>query len=286
MKKTTIRPDCCEIQMVFLPPPSRLSVMASPTSRRPWLLTQSRRFWPSAARVELSDCILSLSIKLLYVVLAFGDSSGWLHPLEAAAGKWMDVCVESTVQCIFSAVERVFCSVLSPLWICACGVRGKEIYRIIKMQMQPQLSRAVEAVPFSLYLFIYLFCNMRTFTQTGTQQLAMKRAPRGVAELLRTPATFCLRLLLQVLHVFSCLSHNLCQLITVWWRAVHLVVLSSHLFTVVAVTHTCSPALRRLEYIRRRWSRWEFESLKLRLATFSKDDGSLRVWRPRNFTQN
>lgn len=175
MKKTTIRPDsCCEIQMVFLPPPSRLSVMASPTSRRPWLLTQSRRFWPSAARVELSDCILSLSIKLLYVVLAFGDSSGWLHPLEAAAGKWMDVCVESTVQCIFSVVERVFCSVLSPLWICACGVRGKEIYRIIKMQMQPQLSRAVEAVPFSLYLFIYFFAIWGHLHKQGHNSLRWK----------------------------------------------------------------------------------------------------------------
>lgn len=249
-------------------------------------------FWPSPEdsghrQPEWSSQIVSfhfpLSCYMLFWPLAtpLGDCIPWRRQ---PVSEWMSA--SSRLFSVFLVWWRVFCSVLSPLWICACGVRGKEIYRIIKMQMQPQLSRAVEAVPFSLYLFIYFFCNMRTFTQTGTQQLAMKRAPRGVAELLRTPATFCLRLLLQVLHVFSCLSHNLCQLITVWWRAVHLVVLSSHLFTVVAVTHTCSPALRRLEYIRRRWSRWEFESLKLRLATFSKDDGSLRVWRPRNFTQN
>lgn len=58
----------------------------------------------------------------------------------------------------------------------------------------------------------------------------------------------CVRLLLQVLHVFSCLSDNLCQLITVWWRAVRLPVPRSHLLAAMTVTQPRSPALERWGY--------------------------------------
>lgn len=65
----------------------RLFVMAFPTSRRPWLLTRCRRYWPSAPRVGLSDCILSVAVQTGIGHGSFGSE----HPCEAAAGKWTSV---------------------------------------------------------------------------------------------------------------------------------------------------------------------------------------------------
>lgn len=82
----------------------RLSVMASPISRRPWPMTQSRRSWPLGPRAGPSDCILSAlcgavfnSIDLFVLcTLAPGSLRGRpclgllsVQP-RPAAGRWMD----------------------------------------------------------------------------------------------------------------------------------------------------------------------------------------------------
>lgn len=69
-----------------------------------------------------------------------------------------------------------------------------------------------------------LSCNMRTFTQARNNSLPWNDTTGSPIALENACKRACMRPPLQLLHVFLCLSNNPCQLITVWWRAVRLVV--------------------------------------------------------------